>query len=418
MSLNVVNARVTFRSSPIHMLERFTFRDMSSAYSAFLEHSGLRECVILQTCNRVEIFGAGNNHDIDRIKKTWASIAGLEENAFKENLEVSEGPEVYEHLLKLTAGLDSLVVGEEQILGQVKNSITTARKVKASGTHLNTLFDKAVRVGTRVRITTGINQGSVSIGSMAVKLAEENIDDLKSKHVLLIGTGEAASLVAKSLKKRNMEFFVTSRTFERSKSFSETVGGKPIKFEDALGNFKAVDVLFVATVAPYFLVTYDRIKNAMDSKKKGMMILDLSNPRTVDEKVATISNIKMFNLDQIAEMVDKNMRSRIGEVSSAEKIISEELPVVEAVMKRLEVEPVVKNVFKDMDMVRVKELKKALQMLGETDEEKIRIIDQLTQAIVEGIISTPMNNLRRASEQGDPELLKTVNKLFDYKIKE
>jgi glutamyl-tRNA reductase len=400
------------------MLERFTFRDMGSAYSAFLEHSGLRECVILQTCNRVEIFGAGNNHDVDRIKKTWASIAGLEENAFKENLEVSEGPEVYEHLLKLTAGLDSLVVGEEQILGQIKNSITTARKVKASGTNLNTLFDKAVRVGTRVRNATGINQGSVSIGSMAVKLAEENIDDLKSKHVLLIGTGEAASLVAKSLKKRNMGFLVTSRTFERSKAFSETVGGKPIKFEDALANFKAVDVLFVATVAPYFLVTYDRIKNAMDSKKKGMMILDLSNPRTVDEKVATISNIKMFNLDQIAEMVDKNMRSRIGEVSSAEKIISEELPVVEAVMKRLEVEPVVNSVFKDIDMVRAKELKKALQMLGETDKEKIRVIDQLTQAIVEGIISTPMNNLRRASEQGDSELLKTVSKLFDYKIKE
>jgi len=400
------------------MLERFTFRDVSSAYSAFLEHSGLRECVILQTCNRVEIFGAGNNHDMDRIKKTWASIAGLEENAFTENLEVSEGPEVYEHLLKLTAGLDSLVVGEEQILGQVKNSITTARKVKASGAHLNTLFDKAVRVGTRVRSSTGINQGTISIGSMAVKLAEENIDDLKSKHILLIGTGEAASLVAKSLKKRNIEFFVTSRTFERSKSFSETVGGKPIRFEDALGNFKAVDVLFVATVAPYFLVTYDRIKNAMDSKKKGMMILDLSNPRTVDEKIATISNIKMFNLDQVAEMVDKNMRSRIGEVSSAEKIISEELPVVEAVMKRLEVEPVVSGVFKDIDTVRVKELKKALQMLGETNKEKIRIIEQLTQAIVEGIISTPMNNLRRASEQGDAELLKTVSKLFDYKIKE
>ena len=418
MSLNVVNARVTFRKSPIHMLERFTFKDMNSAYSTFMEHSGLGECVILQTCNRVEVFGAGNNHDIDRIKKTWASIAGLEENAFRDNLEISEGPEAYEHLLQLTAGLDSLVVGEEQILGQVKNSITAARKIKASGNNLNTLFDKAIRVGTRVRNTTGINQGSVSIGSMAVKLATENIDDLKSKHILLIGTGEAASLVAKSLKKRGAEFFVTSRTFERSKSFSETLGGKPIKFEDALASFKQVDVLFVATVAPYFLVTYDRIKNAIESRKKGMMILDLSNPRTVDEKVSTISRIKMINLDQIAEMVDKNMRSRIGEASSAEKIISEELPVVEAVMKRLEIEPIVNSVFKDIDMVRVKELKKALQMLGETDEEKIRIIDQLTQAIVEGIISTPMNNLRRASEQGDSELLKTVGKLFDYKIKE
>jgi len=400
------------------MLERFTFRDIDSAYSSFLEYSGLRECVILQTCNRVELFGVGNSKDIERIKKTWASVAGLEENTFKENLEISEGTEVFEHLLKLTSGLDSLVVGEEQILGQIKNSINTARELNASGNNLNTLFDKAIRVGSRVRHSTGISRGSISIGSMAVKLAEENIDDLKSKYILLIGTGEAASLVAKSLKKRNIEFFITSRTYQRAQAFAETVGGNPIKFENAISNFKKVDVLFVATVAPYFLVTYDRIKEAMDSRKTGIMIMDLSNPRTVDERVSTIKRIKMMNLDQIAEMVDKNMRSRIGVASSAEKIINEEIPVVEAVMKRLEVEPVVKNVFKDIDQVRIKELKKALQMLGETDKQKIRIIDQLTQAIVEGIISTPMNNLRRATEQGDSELLKFVSKLFDYKIKE
>jgi glutamyl-tRNA reductase len=400
------------------MLERFTFRDVDSAYSSFLEYSGLQECVILQTCNRVELFGVGNKKDIERIKKTWASVAGLEENTFKENLEISEGIDVFEHLLKLTSGLDSLVVGEEQILGQIKESITTARELKASGNNLNTLFEKAIRVGSRVRHSTGIGRGSISIGSMAVKLAEENIDDLKSKHILLIGTGEAASLVAKSLKKRNIEFFVTSRTYDRAQSFAETAGGNPIKFENAISNFNKVDVLFVATVAPYFLVTYDKIKEAMDSKKTGMMIMDLSNPRTVDERVSSIKRIKMMNLDQIAEMVDKNMRTRIGIVSSAEKIINEEIPIVEAVMKRLEVEPVVKNVFKDIDQVRLKELKKALQMLGETDEQKIRIIDQLTQAIVEGIISTPMNNLRKATEQGDSELLKTVSKLFDYKIKE
>ena len=418
MNLNVINARVTFRKSPIHMLERFTFKDLDSAYSSFMEHSGLKECVILQTCNRVEIFGTGNAQDFEKVKKTWASIAGLEESSFKENLEVSEGTEAYEHLLKLTAGLDSLVVGEEQILGQIKDSISTAREANASGNNLNTLFDKAIRVGSRVRNTTGISRGSISIGSMAVKLAEENIDDLKSKHILLIGTGEAASLVTKSLKRRGIEFLVTSRTYERSKSFSETVGGKPIEFEAALANFKKVDVLFVATVAPYFLVTYERVKEAMESKKSGMMILDLSNPRTVDERVSTLGRIKMFNLDQIAEMVDKNMRTRIGVVSSAEKIINEELPVLEAVMKRLEVEPIVKGVFKDIDTVRVKELRKALQMLGKIDEDQTRIIEQLTQAIVDGIVSTPMNNLRRASEQGDSELIKSVAKLFDYNTKE
>ncbi len=400
------------------MLERFTFRDLDSAYKSFLKHSGLQECVLLQTCNRVELFGFGDDQDIERIKKTWASVSGLEENAFRENLEVSQGTEVYHHLLKLTSGLDSLVVGEDQILGQVKESITTAREIKASGSALNTMFDKAIRVGTRVRHATGISKGSISIGSMAVKLAEENIDDLKSKSILLIGTGEAASLVAKSLKKRAIEFGVTSRTFERSKSFAETAGGKPVKFEEAIANFKSIDVLFVATVAPYFLVTYDRVKEAMESRKNGILIMDLSNPRTVDEKVATIKKIKMMNLDQIAEMVDKNMRTRMGVVSSAEKIINEELPVMEAAMKRLEVEPIVKNLFREIDNARTKELKKALAMLGETDEQKIRIIDQLTQAIVDGIISVPMNNLRKASEQGDSEILKTATKLFDYKTKE
>lgn len=418
MTNDVINARVTFRKSPIHMLERFTFRDLDSAYQSFLKHSGLQECVILQTCNRVELFGCGNISNTEKIKKTWASVSGLEENAFKENLEISQGTEAYEHLLKLTSGLDSMVVGEEQILGQVKESISTARHLQASGTNLNTLFDKAIRIGTRVRHATGISKGSISIGSMAVKLAEENIDDLKSKHILLIGTGEAASLVAKSLKKREIDFLVTSRTFERSKAFAETVGGKPVKFEEAIADFKSVDVLFVATTAPYFLVTYDRVKEAMESGKNGMMIMDLSNPRTVDEKVSTIKKIKMMNLDQIAEMVDKNLRTRMGVVSSAEKIINEELPVVEAAMKRVEVEPIVNGVFKEIDQARVKELKKALQMLGETDENKIRIIDQLTQAIVEDIMSTPMNNLRKASEQGDSEIVKTVTKLFDYKTKE
>ena len=418
MTRKIVNAKVTFRNSPIHVLERFTFRDLESAYSEFKEHSGLEECVIVQTCNRVELFGTGKECNVEKIKKTWASLAGLEENAFKENLELSENKEVFHHLLKLTSGLDSMVIGEEQILGQVKDSITAARERKASGQHLNTLFDRAIHVGTRIRNSTGISKGGVSLGSMAVKLAEENIDDLKSKEILLIGAGEVSTLVAKSLGRRGYSFFVTSRTIERSKAFSETMGGSPVKFEEVLSSFHKYDVIFVATTAPYFLVTHERILNAIKQKKKGMMILDLSNPRTVDEKVATVSGIKLMNIDQIAEMVDKNMRSRIGKVKTVENIISEELPVLEAAMNRLDAEPIVKDVFKNIDSLRVKELKKALQMLDEKDENKIKIIEELTKAVVESIVSQPMNNLRKASEEGNPEILDAATKLFDYKKKE
>ncbi|RDJ31483.1 MAG: glutamyl-tRNA reductase [Crenarchaeota archaeon] len=418
MNQNVINARVTFRNSPIHVLERFTFKDIKNALLEFRKFSESEECVILQTCNRIEIFATGKNCDIKKIQKTWASLSGLEESAFKENLEIEIDDEAYLHLLKLTSGLDSMVVGEEQILGQIKNSITTARINKASGERLNTLFDKAIRIGTRIRNTTGISKGGISVGSMAVKLAEENIDELKSKQILVIGTGEVSTLVAKSLNRRGYGFSVTSRTLQRSQAFCETMGGQAVKFEEVLGGFEKYDVIFVATTAPYFLVTYERIAKALKDKKKGMMILDLSNPRTVDEKVATLGNIKLMNLDQIAEMVDKNMRKRQDKVKIVENIINEELQVIEASMKRLDAEPIVKDVFKNIDVLREKELQKALQMLGENDSEKIKIIEDLTKAVVESIVSAPMNNLRKASEQGNPEILDAASKLFNYKKKE
>ena len=415
MKQNIINARVTFRNSPIHILEQFTIKDIDDAYEQFKKHSGLDECVIIQTCNRIELFGKSKSYDLEKIKKTWASLTGLEEDAFKENVEFVENQEALHHLLKLTSGLDSMVLGEEQILGQIKNSITSAREIKASGQHLNTLFDKAIRIGTRIRNTSGIGKGGISVGSMAVKLAEENIDELKTKKILLIGTGEVSTLVAKSLQRRGYAFDVTSRTISRSQTFCETMGGNPIKFEQVLSGFENYDVLFVATTAPYFLVTYERITDAMKEKNKGMMILDLSNPRTVDEKVATIGGVKLMNLDQIAEMVEKNMNARVNKVKTIENIINEEVSVLEASMKRLDAEPLVKDVFKNIDDLRTKELQKALQMLGEKDEEKIKIIDELTKAVVESIVSTPMNNIRKASEQGKPDVVELASKLFDYK---
>jgi len=415
MNQNIINARVTFRNSPIHILEKFTIKDIDNAYQQFKKHSELDECVIIQTCNRIELFGKSKTDNTDKIKKTWASIAGLDKEMFEENVEFVENHDALHHLLKLTSGLDSMVLGEEQILGQIKNSITSARESKASGQHLNTLFDKAIRMGTRIRNSSGIGKGGISVGSMAVKLAEENIDELKTKEVLLIGTGEVSTLVAKSLQRRGYSFNVTSRTLNRSETFCETMGGNPIKFEEILSGFEKYDVIFVATTAPYFLVTEERITNAMENKNNGIMILDLSNPRTVDEKVATIKGVKLMNLDQIAEMVEKNINARLNKVKTVENIIREEISVLEASMKRLDAEPLVTDVFKNIENLREKELQKALQMLDEKDEKKVKIIEELTKAVVESIVSTPMNNIRKASEQGQPDVLELATKLFDYK---
>jgi glutamyl-tRNA reductase len=187
-------------------------------------------------------------------------------------------------------------------------------------------------------------------------------------------------------------------TIERATGFSKNLGGKPVKFEDVLAGFDKFDIIFVATTADYFLITYDRIRIVMENKKKGTMILDISDPRAVDEKVSTLPATKLMFRDQIIEAEEKHLLERKEKVRAVEKMLGKEVAVLDATMKRLEPEPLVKDVFSTVDSIRRKELEKALQMLGETDEEKIKILDQLTKAVVENIISIPASNSKKSEE--------------------
>jgi len=412
--LQIINARVTYRNAPIHVLEKFTFKDVDAAHRGFLR-SGFDECVILQTCNRVEVYAASREPDSEKLVKQWASFAGISRTDF-EAAEIDGGEDAVKHLMKLASGLDSLVVGEDQILGQVRRAFEFSKSGRYAGNGLAVVFDRALKVGSRVRTATGVNRGNVSIASVSVALAEEYLDDLKGRRVMLIGTGEAASLVAKVLKRKGVDFIVTSRVPERAKSFADKVAGNPVPFDDALEMLRTVDIVFTATKAPYRLITHERIENAMEGRQHGMMIFDLSNPRTVDEKVTSIHGVKLVNMDQIAELVGKNMKSRIKEVRSAEKLIDNEMRSVDTMMKRMKGEPVVVSVFKTVDTIRERELKKALSMLGrKVGSDEAKIVEQLSYAIVEGILSAPMNNLRKEIETGQSEeLIKIVAKLFRY----
>ena len=417
----IVNARVTYRNAPMHLLEKFTFKDIDKAHKIFLNRAGFDECVILQTCNRVEIFGAAKDPDEDQLLEEWVSAAGLSEKDLG-SIEINRGKDAVVHLMRLASGLESLVVGEDQILGQVRRAFEFSRAHRYASANLSVVFDRALKAGSRIRTATGINKGNVSIASVAANLAEEYFEDLKNKSVLLIGTGEAASLVAKVLKRRDINFMIASRVPERAHAFAETVAGIPIAFETALEMLRVVDVIFTATMAPYHLITYERIENAMINRKgrSSMMIFDLSNPRTVDERVATIRGVKLINMDQIAELVGKNMRSRMKEVDSAEKMINEEMKSFDTIMKRMRAEPVVMAVFRNVDTIRERELKKALTMIGKKlAPEEAKIVEQLSYAIVESILSIPMNNLRKEIEEGgNEELMKIVAKLFMYEEKQ
>jgi glutamyl-tRNA reductase len=413
------NARITYKKAPIHLLERFTFKDVNEAYDRFKELSPDSECVILQTCNRVEIFlSSEEKPDEQDILDIWSSVNGFSKEEFSGNVEFSFGHEAILHLLRLASGLDSLVIGEDQILGQVRRSFEFSRANDHSSSNISLIFTKALKVGSKVRTTTRLNKGNVSIGSVAVNIAENYFDDLKKRSILIIGSGEGASLVAKSLRQREVRFMITSRTFERAKSFADTAGGHPIAFEGALSGLTEYDVVFVSTTAPYFLITYERISRAMSTRNKGMLVFDLSNPRTVEDHISTIKGIKLINMDQIAEIAETNLKLRKNEIASAERIIDKEVQSFADILKNKRVEQLIDSVFRSVETLREAELEKAMSIfsakLGVDDRSTIR---ELSRSIVSTILSTPMNNLRKEVRIGkvpEQDLIRIVESLFNY----
>lgn len=349
-----MNARVTFKNMPIHSLSKFAFKDVATACEEFKKIPGVDECIIIQTASRVEIFTASNVEDEDspdarrdeakglilnQVKDTWVSLSSLGQidiDHFDQTIEVYKGNDVYLHLLRLAAGLDSFVVGKREIYDEITQSLEKAKQAGTSGKILNKLFDSVIRLATKIRNATGIEKDVISLGDIAVKVVDEKAGLDAKKKVLLLGTGESAAQVAKTLNQREIPFDVASRTIDRSTGFSTVVGGNPIEFDSALPNLDKYDIVFVATTADYFIITHERIRLVMEEKKKGTLIMDISEPRAVNEDITSLPGIKLLFRDQIAEIYDENVKARKGIVPAVEKIIDKELPVLSIRMQKLE----------------------------------------------------------------------------------
>ena len=351
---DVMNMRVTFKNVPIHELSKFTFKDVNVACEEFKKIPGVDECIIVQTASRIEIFTVSNIETNDspdarraegktlilnQVRDTWISLAVLEQidiDHFDQTIEVYKSDDVYLNLLRLGSGIDSFVVGKQEVFDEIVQSLSQAKSAGTSGTILNKLFESVIRLSTRMRDTTGISKDVISLGDIAVKLVDEKAGLDSKKKVLLIGTGNSAALVAKSLNKKEIIFDVTSRTLERATGFSAIVGGNPVDFNDVLSTFDKYDIIFVATTSDYFLITFEQIRLVMEEKTKGTLILDLSDPRAVDEGIIALPGIKLLFRDQIAEIYEESVKSRSDVIPAVEKIIEKELPILSARMKKLD----------------------------------------------------------------------------------
>ena len=404
----LINARITFKNVPLHKLAHFAFKDVSVARESFMKIKDVSECVIIQTASRVEAYIVmnrpkgdipdgrrldGQNLVINKIQETWVANSELEQwdiEHFDQTFEVYINTNVYEHLLRLACGLDSIVVGKEEILNEIKDSSQTARSIKHSGKILNKLFDSAIRIATAIRNSSKVSENTLSMGDVAVKMAEENAGIDGKKKVLLIGTGEIAGMVAKTMNKKGYAFDVTSQLIERATDFSKILGGSPVDFLDVLAGFDKYSIIIVAATADYFIITFEKLKRVMKNYKKGMLILDISDPRAIEETVTKIPGIKLLFRDQITEMDDEKLMEALKtKVSSVEALIEKEVPILEAAMKNLAPEPTVKDVIASVDSIRERELQKALSQLGLKDKKRIKIIEDLTKSVADSIISVP-----------------------------
>jgi len=356
-NFDIINARVTFKNIPLHKLERFSFEDIPAACESFKKISGVSECVILQNSFRVEVFLIinlekgevpdrrrieGKHLIINKIHETWISLTELHEHDidhFDQTFEVYRNIDVYRNMLRLACGLEALVLARPEIIDEMKEAIANAKQAKVSGVVLNKLFNSSIQAGIDIRDSTGLSKGVMSLGDLVVKTAEERTD-MVGRKILLIGTGEIAGMLARSLNNKNYPFDVTSMTIERATGFSKKLSGTPVKFEDVIAGFDKFDVIFVATTADYFLINYDKIRRVMENKKKGTLILDISDPRAVHDKVSTFPGVKLMLRDQFAEIDEENEKARRDKVPAMEEMINKQVPIIQAEMNQLEAESI------------------------------------------------------------------------------
>jgi glutamyl-tRNA reductase len=368
------------------------------------------ECVVLKTCNRVEIYVVSPKGST--VLFHFAKKMGLSSNI----IDFFEHEESIMHLLRLACGLESMIIGEDQILGQIKDLYLVAKKIGTTGKMLDTAFSKAIQVGKRVRTETEINRGALSIASASVDLAEDTVGDLKNKMVLVIGTGEMGTLVTRALSHREIELmYIANRTYETAKNLADEMGGHAVHFDQIDENLRRADVVISATGAPHYVLKYEQVEKAMSFREKELLLIDIANPRDIDPSIDNIPHVTLYNIDNLRVINEKNLEMRMEEAKKAQSIIDEEFDLLIKQYKRQRADTLVSELYAQSYKLRVNEKDKAITKLGAYhtigDTEK-QIIEDLTHSIINKMLAEPTKVIRYAAEIGDDELLESVARVF------
>ncbi len=413
---SLINVGLTFKKGRVELLESIRFPKIEAALKDMISLPSIKECLIIQTCNRVEIFAVSDDphSSITAVFDNLLNSFQLDPSVYSSLFDIRTGNEVIVHGLRLASGLESMIIGEDQILGQVKEALNMAVQAGTVGPFLKLVFSRTLVCGRRVRNETRINKGAVSMGSAAVELAERTLKTLKDKHVLVIGAGEMGFLVAKALKdKKCNALFIANRTYGRAVCLAEELGGEAIRFDNIEKKMVEADITIVTTSAPHYIIRGDRLKRVSSMRKKDLTIIDIGNPRQVED--LKVSKICSYNIDNLRIIAEENLKKRLNEVEKAEKIVEEEFERLRKMVKKLSVEPLIKALNKKFENVRIQEIERAcsfLEHINSTNEIK-PVLEDLSRAIIRKSVHQVIQTIRKAAENDQNEIVEAAKLIFN-----
>lgn len=419
--MNIIIVGLNHRTAPVELRERLAVPEsrLPEAVARLKGWPGVAEALILSTCNRVELYAV--------VKDTALGFESLREYFVKIAPTVSgeelvpylyyfDGHDAIRHLFRVTSSLDSMVVGEPQILGQVKVAFDVALTQKTTGVVLNKVLKKAISVGKRVRSETGIAANAVSVSYAAVELAKKIFQNLAGKTVLLIGAGEMAKLAARHLMQAGMQnVMITTRNFELAVDVAKHFNGLPVPFNDFPEEMSNADIVICSTGAASYLVTAEDVQKALWTRRnRPMFLIDISVPRNIEPAVGAVDNAYLYNIDDLQGHVEKNLEQRRQEAMKAEDLVKDEVGLVTRWIKSLEVLPTILALRRKADDIQKSELERILSRLGPLTPRQRELVEELASAISNKLLHGALVALKaEADSTNGPLFTEIAQRLFD-----
>jgi glutamyl-tRNA reductase len=416
MELAVVG--LSHKTAPVEIRERLAFSSdgVRNALAALTGRTEVNEALILSTCNRVEVVAQSTGDDA--IRNFLCEFHQIPHDSVSKHLYSFRNADAIRHIFRVTSSLDSMVIGEPQILGQVKEAYRIATDAGTVGMHLTALMNRAFAVAKKVRTETGISQSAVSVSYAAVELARKIFGDLSGKTVMIIGASKMGELAAKHLKRAGVSsVLVTNRTFERAVEMAKVFEGAAVPFEHFTDHMVGADIVITSTGAPHFIIGKSLAEQIIHRRKnKPIFFIDIAVPRDIDPAVNEIDNAFVYDIDDLQQVIDANLKERLKEAMRAEEIVDHEVEAFCLKLQARGVAPMIVELRDSLEKLRRDEIERNRRHLKDLSPEQQAAVDQITKSIVNKILHPPIEHLKQmANDPQGPDLTDLIRKLFNIR---